>query len=104
MTTTTTTRPAPRISGLRKSFGEMVVLDGIDVEIAEGRYSRGSAPTAPEKTTTVHILATLLSTDEGEVEVAGFDPRRRMVRRHRHSRLRVGARPLRPRLGASPAR
>jgi len=40
-------RPAVRVTGLRKAFGDKVVLDGIDLEIAEGACSPCSDPTEP---------------------------------------------------------
>jgi ABC-2 type transport system ATP-binding protein len=74
--TTTTRRPALKATGLRKSFGDKVVLDGIDLDIAEGTTFSLLGPNGAGKTTTVQILATLLSPDAGEVHVAGFDLRR----------------------------
>ena len=49
MTTMTATRTAIAVTGLRKSFGDKVVLDGIDLNVAEGTSSRCSAPTAPAR-------------------------------------------------------
>ena len=74
--TTATRRPALKATGLRKSFGDKVVLDGIDLDIAEGTTFSLLGPNGAGKTTTVQILATLLSPDAGEVHVAGFDLRR----------------------------
>ena len=73
MTTTTTLRPALTATGLRKSFGDKVVLDGIDLAIAEGTIFALLGPNGAGKTTTVQILSTLLRADAGEVHVAGFD-------------------------------
>jgi ABC-2 type transport system ATP-binding protein len=67
------TTPAIRATGLRKSFGKQVVLDGIDLDVAEGSVFALLGPNGAGKTTTVHILSTLLSPDAGEVEVAGHD-------------------------------
>jgi ABC-2 type transport system ATP-binding protein len=69
----TRARPALRITGLRKSFGEKVVLDGIDLSIDEGNVLALLGPNGAGKTTTVQILSTLLPADGGEVEIAGFD-------------------------------
>jgi ABC-2 type transport system ATP-binding protein len=69
----TTTRPALKVAGLRKSFGDKVVLDHIDLEIAEGTIFSLLGPNGAGKTTTVHILSTLLDADAGEVRVAGYD-------------------------------
>jgi ABC-2 type transport system ATP-binding protein len=66
-------RPAIRATGLRKSYGDLVVLDGIDLEVAEGTVYALLGPNGAGKTTAVHILSTLLAADGGEVQVAGHD-------------------------------
>ena len=71
--TSTRTRPAIRATGLRKSFGDKAVLDGIDLEVAEGTIFALLGPNGAGKTTTVHILSTLIGADGGEVQVAGHD-------------------------------
>jgi energy-coupling factor transporter ATP-binding protein EcfA2 len=68
-----TAPPALKATGLRKSFGQKTVLDGIDLDIAEGTTFSLLGPNGAGKTTTVQILSTLLSADAGEVQVAGFD-------------------------------
>jgi ABC-2 type transport system ATP-binding protein len=67
---------AIRASGLRKSFGKQVVLDGIDLEVAEGTVFALLGPNGAGKTTTVQILSTLISADGGDLQVAGHDVRR----------------------------
>src|ERR1700686_5529208 len=62
--------------GLRKSFGDHVVLDGIDLDVAEGSIFALLGPNGAGKTTTVQILSTLIRADSGEVRVAGHDPLR----------------------------
>lgn len=62
--------------GLCKSFGEHVVLDGIDLDVAEGTILALLGPNGAGKTTTVQILSTLIRADSGEVRVAGHDPLR----------------------------
>ncbi|MEU0503659.1 ATP-binding cassette domain-containing protein [Nocardia sp. NPDC005998] len=66
---------APAISalGLRKSFGEQVVLDGIDITVPAGTIYSLLGPNGAGKTTTVQILTTLLRPDAGEVRVDGHD-------------------------------
>jgi ABC-2 type transport system ATP-binding protein len=59
--------------GLRKAFGDHVVLDGIDLNVAPGTIFALLGPNGAGKTTTVHILSTLISPDSGEVRVAGHD-------------------------------
>ncbi|MGH3628286.1 MAG: ABC transporter ATP-binding protein [Sciscionella sp.] len=59
--------------GLRKSFGNHVVLDGIDLGVAEGTIFALLGPNGAGKTTMVRILATLLKPDDGTARVNGFD-------------------------------
>src|SRR5947209_122112 len=61
---------------LCKSFGNHVVLDGIDLDVAEGTIFALLGPNGAGKTTTVQILSTLIRADSGEVRVAGHDPAR----------------------------
>ena len=70
----TATRSAVAVRGLRKSFGRQVVLDGIDLEVAEGTVFALLGPNGSGKTTTVRILSTLLAADGGTARVAGHDP------------------------------
>ncbi len=62
-------------SGLRKSFGDKIVLDGIGLAIAEGTIFALLGPNGAGKTTTVQILSTLIPADAGQVRVAGHDVR-----------------------------
>ena len=62
--------------GLRKSYGDHVVLEGIDLEVAEGSIFSLLGPNGSGKTTTVQILSTHIGFDAGEVFVAGHDLRR----------------------------
>jgi len=71
--TAVSTPIAIRATGLRKSYGDHVVLDGIDLDIAEGTVFALLGPNGAGKTTTVHILSTLIGADGGEVQVAGHD-------------------------------
>jgi ABC-2 type transport system ATP-binding protein len=59
--------------GLRKSFGKHVVLDGIDLDVAEGTIFALLGPNGAGKTTAVHILSTLIHADSGEARVAGHN-------------------------------
>ncbi|WP_043734219.1 daunorubicin resistance protein DrrA family ABC transporter ATP-binding protein [Nocardia asiatica] len=74
--------PAVSVRGLRKAFGEHVVLDGIDLTVAEGTVFSLLGPNGAGKTTTVQILTTLTQPDAGEIRVGGHDVRaeRRQVR------------------------
>ena len=73
MTATVGAPAAIRVRGLRKSYGERVVLDGIDLEVAEGTVFALLGPNGAGKTTTIHILSTLLAADAGDVSVGGHD-------------------------------
>lgn len=66
-------RPAISVTGLRKSFGDNVVLDGIDLAVEEGTTFSLLGPNGAGKTTAVRILSTLIGADGGEVRVAGHD-------------------------------
>ncbi len=59
--------------GLRKSFGDHVVLAGIDLDVAEGSIFALLGPNGAGKTTTVQILSTLISADSGKTRIAGHD-------------------------------
>ena len=67
--------PSAAISatGLRKSFGDKVVLDGVDLSVAAGTVFCLLGPNGAGKTTAVRILSTLIPADGGEVRVAGHD-------------------------------
>ncbi|ADB49617.1 daunorubicin resistance protein DrrA family ABC transporter ATP-binding protein [Conexibacter woesei] len=59
--------------GLRKSYGDHLVLDGVDLDVAEGTIYALLGPNGAGKTTIVQILSTLIGADAGEVSVAGHD-------------------------------
>ncbi|GAA4562470.1 ATP-binding cassette domain-containing protein [Planotetraspora kaengkrachanensis] len=75
MTPSTATAVASAITttGLSKSFGDKVVLAGIDLRIPEGSIFALLGPNGAGKTTTVQILSTLISADAGTAYVAGHD-------------------------------
>jgi ABC-2 type transport system ATP-binding protein len=73
MTMTSAAWPAISVTGLQKSFGDKVVLDGIDLAVQEGTIFALLGPNGAGKTTTVHILSTLIPADGGEAQVAGHD-------------------------------
>src|SRR5450755_1336132 len=60
-------------TGLRKSFGDKVVLDGIDLTVAEGTIFALLGPNGAGKTTMVQILSTLIPAGSGQIAVAGHD-------------------------------
>ncbi|MCV2462051.1 ATP-binding cassette domain-containing protein [Streptomyces sp. ICN988] len=59
--------------GLRKSYGDKTVLDGIDLRIPAGSVFALLGPNGAGKTTTVRILSTLVPADGGQAQVAGHD-------------------------------
>ncbi|MEU1374039.1 ATP-binding cassette domain-containing protein [Streptomyces triculaminicus] len=59
--------------GLRKSYGDKTVLDGIDLHIPAGSVFALLGPNGAGKTTTVQILSTLITADAGQAQVAGHD-------------------------------
>jgi ABC-2 type transport system ATP-binding protein len=61
------------VSGLRKAFGDKVVLDGIDLEVRAGTVFSLLGPNGAGKTTAVNVLTTLMKADGGTVRVAGHD-------------------------------
>lgn len=67
------TAPAISISGLKKSYGSVDVLRGIDLTVEKGTMLALLGPNGAGKTTTVRILSTLLSFDAGTVVINGFD-------------------------------
>ena len=72
--TTTPDRLAISVTGLRKSYGAQIVLDGIDLAVPEGTIFSLLGPNGAGKTTVVQILSTLIDADGGQLRVAGHDP------------------------------
>jgi len=64
-----------RASGLVKHYGQVKALDGLDLRVPEGTVLGLLGPNGAGKTTAVRILTTLLTPDDGIVEVAGIDVR-----------------------------
>ncbi|MEV8407489.1 ATP-binding cassette domain-containing protein [Streptomyces niveus] len=64
---------AIRAEGLVKRYGDMVALDGVDLEVPAGKVIGVLGPNGAGKTTTVRILATLLRPDGGHASVGGYD-------------------------------
>ncbi|HZE40040.1 MAG TPA: ATP-binding cassette domain-containing protein [Stackebrandtia sp.] len=65
--------PAIEVNGLRKSYGDHTVLDGIDLRVDPGTVFALLGPNGAGKTTTVQILTTLISSDAGQVRVGGHE-------------------------------
>jgi ABC-2 type transport system ATP-binding protein len=64
---------AIEVRNLQKSFGEVKVLHGIDLNVRRGSILALLGPNGAGKTTTIRILSTLLPPDGGEARVNGFD-------------------------------
>jgi len=65
---------AIEVSGLRKSYGDVHAVQGIDLSIATGEIFALLGPNGAGKTTTVEILEGFRRRDSGDVKVLGFDP------------------------------
>ena len=64
---------AIEVRDLKKSYGEKVVLDGVNLSVAAGTVTALLGPNGAGKTTAVHVLSTLLRPDGGTASVNGFD-------------------------------
>jgi ABC-2 type transport system ATP-binding protein len=65
--------PALRTTGLRRVFGEVVAVDALDLEVAEGEIFGLVGPDGAGKTTTMRMLTGILDPSGGSATVAGFD-------------------------------
>jgi ABC-2 type transport system ATP-binding protein len=61
------------VTGLRKAYGDNVVLNGVDLEVGPGTIFALLGPNGAGKTTMVNILTTLIGADGGDLRVAGHD-------------------------------
>jgi ABC-2 type transport system ATP-binding protein len=71
---------AIRAAGLIKRYGETTAVDSLDLDIAPGEFFGLLGPNGSGKTTTIHMLATLIRPTAGSAQVAGFDIGRDAVR------------------------
>ena len=69
------TATAVSVTGLRKAYGEKVVLNSVDLKIREGQVFGLLGPNGAGKTTVVRILSTLIPPDAGTASVFGHDLR-----------------------------
>ncbi|HEY9367728.1 ATP-binding cassette domain-containing protein [Streptomyces sp.] len=60
-------------NGLRKSYGDKTVLDGVDLSVPKGTIFSLLGPNGAGKTTAVKILSTLITADDGSAQVGGHD-------------------------------
>ncbi|MBA2700862.1 MAG: ABC transporter ATP-binding protein [Chloroflexi bacterium] len=80
--------PVIRVRGLRKRYGDLAAVDGIDLEVAAGEIFGLLGPNGAGKTTTLEILEGLRGPDAGSVSVLGLD-------------VATHAEALKPRIGVS---
>lgn len=73
MRTNPAVEPAVRVQGIKKSFRDLQVLQGVDFEVPAGSIFALLGSNGAGKTTLVRILATLLDADAGTAEVSGLD-------------------------------
>ena len=62
-----------RLEGVRKAYGEVVAVDGVDLEIEAGEFFTLLGPSGSGKTTTLRLIAGFERPDEGRVELDGRD-------------------------------
>jgi putative spermidine/putrescine transport system ATP-binding protein len=65
--------PAVRLAGLRKSYGQVAAVAGVDLEIAAGEFFTMLGPSGSGKTTLLRLIAGFERPDTGSVELAGRD-------------------------------
>jgi putative spermidine/putrescine transport system ATP-binding protein len=65
--------PDIKLAGVRKTYGEVVAVDGIDLEIAHGEFFTMLGPSGSGKTTTLRMIAGFELPDSGTVELDGRD-------------------------------
>jgi ABC-2 type transport system ATP-binding protein len=73
VSTTDVEEVAIRVRGLRKSFKDVPVLNGVDFDVADGTIFALLGSNGAGKTTVVRILSTVLGLDAGTATVNGFD-------------------------------
>ena len=64
---------AVRARGIRKSFGEVVALDSVDLDVAEGQIHGLVGPNGAGKTTSLSMMTGLLRPDAGQILINGLD-------------------------------
>src|SRR5512132_4697000 len=65
--------PDVRLVGVRKAYGDVVAVDGVDLEIAAGEFFTLLGPSGSGKTTTLRLIAGFERPDEGRIELGGRD-------------------------------
>src|SRR5215471_958511 len=67
--------PAPSIitQGLSRRFGELVAVDGVNLQVAAGQFFGFLGPNGAGKSTTIKMLTGLLAPSSGKIEILGLD-------------------------------
>ena len=65
--------PAVRLSGVRRVYGDVVAVAGVDLDIAAGEFFTMLGPSGSGKTTTLRVIAGFERPDAGRVELQGVD-------------------------------
>jgi lipooligosaccharide transport system ATP-binding protein len=81
--------PAILLRGVRKSFGDIVAVAGLDLEVPEGICLGLLGPNGAGKSTTMRMLTAQAVADEGEIRVLGFE----LPRESKQARARMGVTP-----------
>src|SRR3954453_1012643 len=68
-----TTDPDVRLAGVRKRFGDVTAVDGVDLEIRHGEFFTMLGPSGSGKTTCLRMIAGFERPDDGPIEPAGRD-------------------------------
>ncbi len=71
-----TGRPAPpalRLQGIRKNYGPVIAVDGVDLEVQEGEFFTLLGPSGSGKTTLLRLIAGFERADAGRIELGGRD-------------------------------
>ncbi|MCZ2264776.1 ATP-binding cassette domain-containing protein [Isoptericola sp. QY 916] len=79
----TAATPAVEIHDLRKAFGSVLALDGLDLTVEAGQVAGFLGPNGAGKSTTIRVLLGLLRSDSGSARLLGGDPWRDAVALHR---------------------
>ena len=81
--------PAIQLRGVRKSFGDIVAVDGLDLDVPEGICLGLLGPNGAGKSTTMRMLTAQAVADEGEIRVLGYE----LPRESKQARARMGVTP-----------
>ena len=81
MGSTVTLSPLARLAGVRKRYGNVVALDGLDLEVRGGEVLSLLGPNGAGKSTSIALMLGLATADEGRVQLFDRDPRELDARR-----------------------